>query len=350
MNQTTVGSVLPEVRLPFVRKSLPLICLASAFFGITSVAAATTPLPKLNLASDLTVSGLSSGGYMAAQFHVAFSNQVQGAAIIAAGPVYCAQNSLAVAFGKCLNQAGSQPDLAAAATYLKAQQQAGAIDNLNNLKDDKVWLFHGTADVTVASSVSDALTAQYQTWVAPNNLRYVNDQKFAHHFPTNSTSGNDCLTSEAPFLGNCQYDAAGLMLAHLLPKLAPKAVAASGTLHLINQFEMAAAAKGQLAETGYLYVPQSCSKGQKCQLHVSFHGCKQYAGAVGDAYARGTGLNEYADTNRLVVLYPQTEKSSVAPLNPSGCWDWWGYSGENYATKKGPQMAAVKQLIDALSK
>jgi hypothetical protein len=39
----------------------------------------------------------------------------------------------------------------------------------------------------------------------------------------------------------------------------------------------------------------------------------------------------------------------MAPFNPNGCWDWWGYSGENYATKQGPQMAAVKQLIDALS-
>ena len=46
--------------------------------------------------------------------------------------------------------------------------------------------------------------------------------------------------------------------------------------------ELAAASKGQLAETGYLYVPEGCSEGQTCKLHVSFHGCKQYGGAVGD--------------------------------------------------------------------
>jgi poly(3-hydroxybutyrate) depolymerase len=316
---------------------------------VSATAVAIPSLPKLQLAPEITVSGLSSGGYMAAQYHLAFSKQVQGAAIIAAGPVYCAANSLQTALTHCLNKVDSKPDVASAHRYLTAQQQAGAIDDLTNLKDDKVWLFHGTQDATVAAAVANALAEQYQGLVASANLRYVNDQAMAHHFPTTNTQGTDCLVSEAPFLGNCQYDAAGLLLAHLLPNLAPKASSASGTLHLISQHQLAVAAKGQLAETGYLYVPKSCSTGQSCKLHVSFHGCKQYAGAVGDAYAKGTGLNEYADTNQLVVLYPQTDKSAMAPFNPNGCWDWWGYSGENYATKQGPQMAAIKQLIDALS-
>jgi poly(3-hydroxybutyrate) depolymerase len=346
MKQLTVGATI---------FAITSVCAASTLFTAATVAATTPTLPKLKLAPEITVSGLSSGGYMAAQFHLAYSKQVQGAAIIAAGPVYCAANSLTVAFEHCLNKAGSKPDLAGATRYLQAQQQAGAIDDLNNLKDDKVWLFHGTKDVTVAGEVSDALKAQYQTLVDAANIRYVNDQHVAHHFPTdgtpnNSSKGSDCLVSEAPFLGNCQYDAAGLLLGHLLPKLTPKAATATGDLLQINQHHLAAVAKGQLAETGYVYVPKSCSDGQSCRLHVSFHGCKQYAGAVGDAYARGTGLNEYADTNQLVVLYPQTDKSAMAPFNPNGCWDWWGYSGENYTTKQGPQMAAVKQLIDALSR
>jgi len=322
---------------------------ACTLFTAATVAASPPAAPKLKFAPNITVSGLSSGGYMAAQFHLAYSAQVQGAAILAAGPVYCAANSLAVAFAHCLNKADSKPDLAGATQYLQAQQAAGAIDDLNNLKDDKVWLFHGTKDATVASPVSDALKAQYQTLVEAGNIRYINDQNVAHHFPTDGHSGTDCLVSEAPFLGNCQYDAAGLLLGHLLPGLQPKASSAGGKLIQINQHHLVAIAKGQLAETGYLYVPKSCSQGQQCRLHVSFHGCKQYAGAVGDAYARGTGLNQYADTNQLVVLYPQTDKSTMAPFNPNGCWDWWGYSGENYATKQGPQMAAVKQLIDALS-
>jgi hypothetical protein len=39
---------------------------------------------------------------------------------------------------------------------------------------------------------------------------------------------------------------------------------------------------------------------------------------------------------------------SFQPLNPNGCWDWWGYTGDTYATQAGPQMAAVKAMIEDL--
>ncbi|WP_232364957.1 hypothetical protein [Salinimonas marina] len=55
---------------------------------------------ELTLTADaITVSGLSSGGYMANQFHLAYSDRVDGAAIISAGPFYCAQNDITVALG-----------------------------------------------------------------------------------------------------------------------------------------------------------------------------------------------------------------------------------------------------------
>ena len=41
--------------------------------------------------SAITVSGLSSGGFMAHQFHIAFSKLVTGAGIIAGGPFRCVE-------------------------------------------------------------------------------------------------------------------------------------------------------------------------------------------------------------------------------------------------------------------
>jgi hypothetical protein len=38
------------------------------------------------------------------------------------------------------------------------------------------------------------------------------------------------------------------------------------------------------------------------------------------------------------------------PLNPQGCWDWWGYTGEDYANNQGQQIKAVKNIIHALAK
>jgi hypothetical protein len=43
--------------------------------------------------AQTSVSGISSGAYLAVQFHVAHSNIVRGAGIIAGGPYYCAENS-----------------------------------------------------------------------------------------------------------------------------------------------------------------------------------------------------------------------------------------------------------------
>ena len=61
-----------------------------------------------------------------------------------------------------------------------------------------------------------------------------------------------------------------------------------------------------MGDSGYVYVPNSCAaRNAKCKLHVAFHGCNQDMETVGDAFVRHSGLNEWADTNNLVILYPQ---------------------------------------------
>jgi poly(3-hydroxybutyrate) depolymerase len=108
---------------------------------------------------------------------------------------------------------------------------------------------------------------------------------------------------------------------------------------------------------GYVYVPASCAAQRPCRVHVAFHGCQQNASTIGDDYYSHAGYNEWADTNDLIVLYPQTIASgrynnpaSSIPYNPNGCWDWWGYTGESYARKDGPQIAAIEAMLRALAK
>ena len=70
---------------------------AVALAAILAAAAvgAAGPLPRLGVdAGSTTVSGVSSGGYMAVQFHVAHSSVVAGVGALAAGPYYCARGSL----------------------------------------------------------------------------------------------------------------------------------------------------------------------------------------------------------------------------------------------------------------
>ena len=59
------------------------------------------------------------------------------------------------------------------------------------------------------------------------------------------------------------------------------------------------------------------------------------------------GYLEAAGANRIVLLFPQVE-ASYQPLNPKGCWDWWGYERRWYAVKAGPQMRAVRMMIGDL--
>ena len=65
---------------------------------------AAVNLPQLNIdTTQTTVSGLSSGGFMAAQLHVAYSATfAKGAGIVAGGPFYCAEGSIVNATGRCM--------------------------------------------------------------------------------------------------------------------------------------------------------------------------------------------------------------------------------------------------------
>jgi len=115
-------------------------------------------------------------------------------------------------------------------------------------------------------------------------------------------------------------------------------------------------------------VPQDC-RSAVCRVHVAFHGCRQNAEQIGrrfvegagynawaDHNREGAGYNAWADHNRIIVLYPQTVPRRGLALgswkwvyNPSGCWDWWGYSGSAYATRDGLQIAAVRAMLKRLA-
>lgn len=73
---------------------------------------------------------------------------------------------------------------------------------------------------------------------------------------------------------------------------------------------------------------------------------KQNAESVEDAVIVEAGYKRWAETNRIVVLYPQTH---AIWSNPNACRDWWGFTGSGYATKDGVQMAAVHRMLLALA-
>ena len=318
---------------------------------MVSAQAAAEPLPALHAARDgITASGVSSGGYMAVQLHVAHSANVAGVGVIARGPYYCAQGSLFTALYNCMTPGFWTPVTRPALLKTEADLLAdgGRVDATTHLSRARAWLFSGRNDRTVFPQVVEALRDFYGAYKAQVVL--VADQPGGHGMVT-AKHGNACGATEPPFIVDCDYDAADELLNFLYGKLAAPAAKEGGRLLHFDQIAYAGGdAKAiSMDDTGFVYVPQRCTT-ERCRIHVAFHGCRQGAAEIGERFVREAGYNRWAEANALIVLYPQAIKRySPFVFNPRGCWDWWGYTGALYHTKAGPQIRAVKAMLDRLA-
>ena len=320
--------------------------------------AAAERLPEFAAEGTITTSGVSSGAYMAVQLHVAHSATVRGAGAIAGGPYYCARGSLWTALSSCMDpgpfSALPQPQhLAGVARSLAA---SGAIDPIERLAGAKVWLFSGTRDETVSAEIVEALRGFYRAAAPDADIALENGVPAGHGMVTDG-AGNECSTTRPPFIVACRYDAAGILLKHLLGSLAALAARPAGRVIEFDQREFAGGAPAaiSMADSGYAFVPQPCGR-ERCRVHVVFHGCRQSAEQIGDRFVREAGYNRWAESNRLIVLYPQTVPrygfsfgARNFVFNPRACWDWWGYTGAQYATKQGAQIRAVRAMVERLA-
>ncbi|ALO13326.1 Poly(3-hydroxybutyrate) depolymerase [Streptomyces venezuelae] len=331
--------------------------LAAAFAAVaiaaTTVGGATaavpTPTPgslqQYNISSTY-VSGLSSGGFMANQMHVAYSDVFKGAGIFSAGPYDCAQNSVNTAQYACMETFMARKTPAQLEQLTRDRATAGKVDPVANLSGDKVWLFHGTNDATVKAAVNDDLATYYRDFGA--DVVYDNTSSSGHAW-VSPLGPNSCSSTSSPYVNNCGGDPVRDMLTHLLGGVNPASSSAlTGKLVRFDQSTYAPGGSSSaisMGNEGFAYVPQSCQSGASCTLMVTLHGCYQYFGVVGNALMDKAYLNEYADTNNMIVLYPQ---ATTMTGNPRGCWDWWGYKSADYAQKSGPQMTAVMNMAKAL--
>jgi hypothetical protein len=396
---------------------------------------------------EISVSGISSGAFMAHQFHIAHSENIMGAGIIAGGPYYCARGSMLDAVTRCSKfvdltceklmalissdtsgcgvtdrtpQNEAEVEQVAQESFNEARKQ----NSLSNIKDDKVYLFSGRHDAIVPHGVMDAVYALYtdsdKLGLKEENVEYNRDFPARHtqvrdsfNRPEGKVVGNCVLPPDPPpptdrnsFIDDCQevaraamqeggcvcpadsraecppseskelcedvedVDLAGAILKHIYGKEALAServktdeddVLAFDQRRIFERFFPTGwrgrAQNASMAKNGYLFVPESCREGKKCKLHVAFHGClqggktDQRLGHTGNLFSKFAGYNEWAAANDIVVLYPQVEGRQVPPpMNPQGCWDWWGqsYTHEGYHTKHGIQIRAVAQMINEL--
>lgn len=315
---------------------------------------------------ETSVSGLSSGGFFAVQMQVAFSSFIKGAGIVAAGPYNCAGDKLYV---NCMY---SMTPVLTSSVQNTIKWSGSTIDDVANMKKQKVYIISGSKDATVGTTVVNQLYAYYTTtgkFVDDANVVYNKALPSAHTFPTDfdSTGNNACGTGASPYVSNCGFDGAGAILNHIYGgNLKPRAAfnhtrgavnARAGRFIQFKQSDFITNPRTYGMDlNGYVYVPEACEKGAACRLHIALHGCLQSVQNIQLKYVQNTGFDKWADTNNIIVLYPQTYPDNALHTTPANsmmangnaCWDWLGWYGANFQVKTGTQMAAIKKMIDRI--
>ncbi|KAL4904483.1 hypothetical protein BDW74DRAFT_185702 [Aspergillus multicolor] len=338
-----------------------LFILVSLNTGLTSAAS----LAAYNVdPTSVSISGFSSGGFMATQLGIAYSSVFRvGFGAFAGGPFDCARNQ---SNRTCMFN--NIPSIKTASDNIKLWS-GKQIDDIANLKNRRVYMQVGELDRTTGPNVLSKLRDQLSNFLDEKLLTHIVTAGSEHTMPTDfdSDGNNDCVVSGPPYISNCGYDGAGEVLDWLYGNefMRPRntGMLRGDVLHFdqIGEFGAGASASG-MGERGFLYVPGNCKDGSTvCKLHVVLHGCYGSYDSIGEKFVRDTGYNQWADTNNIIVLYPQAAvDNSLHTIwdggvhsNPLGCWDWIGLYGDDTDQKGGAQLEAVanqvKRIISGFS-
>lgn len=331
-----------------------------------------------------SVSGLSSGAFMTVQLHLAHSESFCGAGIVAGGPyrgVETFRHSAALAedayelnaLQLCMSPL--TPAQAPSAQHsVKLAQEAERdkmIAPLSNLARQRVYIFTGSCDNVVKSSVVVQTRQMYRLLGVPDaQIAYFDDVPAGHSLITDNPEDSALAANLPPYLNNGGFMQSHQILRHLYPDLVKPAEQLSGKLLRFDQTEFFGdQAAASMSQFGYVYVPQAVVDGATARVHIALHGCKQgyqYVNFVlgqanianqppyGNRYITTTGYTTIADTNNLIILFPQAQGSdSDAAQNPDGCWDWWGYTSPDpqypdYYSRNAVQIRAIHAMLRRL--
>jgi hypothetical protein len=354
---------------------------------------------------QISISGVSAGGWLAVQYHIAHSSEIMGAGIVAGGPYHCAgggsglclgwsavgEHDLCMASYICSRTAAKMvfglyagpPDFNESVQSAEQEARLGTIDPLAGLKRSRVWIFTGGRESDtphdtlmphdVVKGLADfyaALFALPEVGAPRGNIRFVDRVPAEHAMPIARDPTGEagaCGAFAEPYINDCNYPAAAELLSFIYPER--QAVAdsppAEDRLQAFAQPVDATDASLSMNAVGHLYVPHACMNGQTCPLHIALHGCEQDEQTVdaGDAPGGGKfgdlppekrpyfyrlgGYNAWAEQHGVVILYPQMRADAMT-LSQHGCWDWFGYSGPDYYVKSGKQIRAIDAMVACL--
>lgn len=267
-------------------------------------------------------------------------------------------------------------------SFMNEFESQGLIAPARHIAHQRVLIYQGKDDNVLRPPMALKLEEYYRRMGVPNSFLKSVLRPGGHNFPTDREDGIGCYGEGVPYVANCKYDLAGDVLQHTLGRKLVRGVMNPDHLHIVEQMN----APTSIQSYGYLYANNFClNSPEECDLHVAFHGCKMsddydeifqkaYESkvrvsrilSVQDYELRGrtpqmgarifastSGYGEYAELmkNRLMIYFPQTRISTENyPANPKGCWDWYGWTGSEYATNKGKEAQWLIQQIKSVQK
>lgn len=291
--------------------------------------------------SSISISGVSSGGFMAVQMGVAYSRQFSAVASVAGGVFWCSEGDTHKAKSLCM---GNPESIDSQVRIAKARALAtsGEIDPVEALRRQRIYIFASSKDKVINPLNSEKLIEFYSAFIPAAQISVESSLESAHGFPTLS-SGIPCQFAYLPWILKCNFDLAGEILKSAYGNLQPRSATHPQALIRFSQQEFGDD-KTPLFKEGWVYVPPACAQGAVCRLHVALHGCQMNPDFIQDKFVTMAGYNEWAESNRIIVLYPQSAK--ISEDNPYACWDWYGFTGAQYMTRAGSQMKALQALIE----
>jgi poly(3-hydroxybutyrate) depolymerase len=306
-----------------------------------------SPAPPLRSfkidAQAVSISGISSGGFMAMNIGVAHSKAFSAVANVAGGVYWCSQGQEDLGKKVCMGK----PELIDTQIQISEAMHlslAGQIDPVSEMKRQKIYMFHSPKDRVILPGNAIKTVEFYKAFIPEDQIKFENSIEAAHGFPT-LDKGIPCHFAFLPWIIKCHFDLAGEILSSAYGPLAPHGVAEPHRLSEFNQWEFGDE-KTPLHKKGWVYVPRDCETGSICRLHVALHGCQMNPDYIQDRFVNQAGYNEWAENNRIIVLYPQSGK--LGEENPYACWDWWGFTGPNYVTQSGAQTQAIMRMVHRL--
>lgn len=304
-------------------------------------------IPPVN-PSTITISGFSSGGFFAVQFEFIYSSIIRGAAIAAGGPYRCSNGTVKGVFA-CMSEPNRTNVTWLNETVYNASRDK-LIDDVRHLASHTVLLFSGRKDTLVHPRTMLNLQYLYTNLTAkPISVFNISS---GHAWVTDKY-GSPCGTQQTPFINNCNYDFGGDFLRRAFAAMNVPFNSKKGQVDMLNMYGFNQTMFGadqqynSMDSTGWVYIPDRC-KEINCHLHVHFHGCYQSRYDMVNQYVLDTELNEWAESNNMIILYPQAITNYIS--NPAACFDWWGYTDRNFSYNTGRQPQVVRRMIDSLVK